>query len=42
VRLGIDVTKDPDKPPKKKKHTTFSAEATMLKIKERTKQRGIN
>ena len=42
VRLGIDVTKDPDAPPKKKTESYFSAEATMIKIKERTKQRGIN
>ena len=42
VRLGIDVTKDPDQPKKKKQQSTFSAEATMIKIKERTKQRKIN
>ena len=41
VRLGIDVTKDPDKPVKKTEDY-FSKEATMIKIKERNKQRVIN
>ncbi len=42
VRLGIDVTKDPDKPKPEKKEEYFNKEATMIKIKERSKQRGIN